>query len=67
MIFHDSDKNYFFQNKAEFKILSDSEVFGNDFSGLRTPVTSMTSTASTTSMASKTSTAAFHQNIYSGR
>ena len=59
MIFHDST-NFFFsqnQNKAKFNTLDDSELLSGDFSGLKTSVASMTSTASTTSMASMTSTA----------
>ena len=57
-------KTFFFSkhpNKAEFNDMDDSEVLRRDFSGLRTSVVSMTSTASTTSM---TSTASFHQKIY---
>jgi hypothetical protein len=67
LIFHDSNKKYLLlkhQNKAEFRNLVDSAVISSNFSGLRTFVASMTSTASTTSVASMTSTASFHQNNY---
>ena len=64
IIFHDSTKNFFFQNiknKAEFKNLDDSEVLSSNFPGLGTSATSLTSAASAASLASTTSTAQFHQ------
>jgi hypothetical protein len=48
LIFHDSNKKYWFskhQNKAEFMDLNDSAVISSDFPGLRTFAASMTSTA----------------------
>ena len=65
MICPDSTKKVVFfskyQNKVEFKNLSDIEVLSSDFPGLRTSAVSMTSTASPTSMAAMTFTASFHQ------
>jgi hypothetical protein len=49
------------KNKAEFKNLDNSEVLSRDFSGLRTPAASVTSSTSSTSMASLASKALFHQ------
>ena len=57
MIISKKQNSSMHQYKAEFKNIDDSEVLSSDFSGLRTSVASMTSTASTTSMASMTSTA----------
>ena len=48
VIFRDSTQNIFFSkhpNKAEFNDMDDSEVLSSDFSGLRTSMASMTSTA----------------------
>jgi hypothetical protein len=61
MIFHDSTKKKFFQNKAELKNLDDFEVLSSNFPGLRTWAASLTSRASATSMASSTSTLLFQQ------
>ena len=57
----------FFQKikiKIKFKTLDDSGVLGRDFSGFRSSVASITSTASKTSVVSMTSTASFHRKIY---
>ena len=56
VIFCDSTQNFFVSkhpNKAEFNDMDDSELLSSDFSGLRTSAASMTSTA------------LFHQKIYS--
>ena len=44
MIFHNSTRKH--KNKAEFKILGDSEVLSSDFPGLKTSAVSMASTVS---------------------
>ena len=68
MIFSDSTPIFFSsknQSKAEFKNLDDTEVLSSNVPGVITSATSMTYMASTTSVASMTSTATFHQKIYS--
>ena len=56
MVFHDYTPNSIFskhQNKAEIQNLDDSEVFNNDFPGIRTSAASMTSSASAASTTSE--------------